>query len=114
MLIYIAQTAETAEKALTWVERVVQGGPSIILGMLVLSFGAVIYFQNKKIRDLEREYRKTLESQISTAIENTEKLISTITLNTSVIESNGKTLRGNHDTMTRINARLDQDERRGA
>lgn len=110
----LAQTSETVNQGIGWAERLIQGGPALIFAFFCGILGAVVYYQNKKIRDLEMQYRSTLEGQITTATENTEKLITAITKNASVMESNERALRDNHETMTRMNARLDQLDRQGA
>ena len=106
--------AQDANKAIGWVEQLIQGGPALIFGFFCVVLGAVIYYQNKKICELEKDYRETLTKQIKAATDNTERLIAVMTTTNNVVTACEKALRDNHDAMTRANAKMDAIERQGS
>lgn len=109
-LALLAQT-EAADKAIGLAERLVQGGPAIILGFFCLILGWVVYYQNKQYRELEQLFRETLVGQVATATENAEKLTQAITSTNIVVAGCDKTMASTQDVMNRMNARIDATER---
>lgn len=63
MLLFLAQTATDPDKAIGWLERLIQGGvPLICLGVATIAVIGVV-LQYRKNAELEAAYRKDLDDR---------------------------------------------------
>lgn len=113
MLIYIAQTAEAAKESVGVLQTILEGGLPLMLLVIAVILGWVIYKQNERIAELEKEFRTDSKSLLQDQIAEAKPLTEALTKTNDVMGRVDRSLKDATDTMTRLNAKLDAQERSG-
>jgi hypothetical protein len=110
---WLLAQSEEATAGVGVLKTILDGGPLLILAVLVVVEGYVIYHQSKKISKLETDYRDSSVSLLKDQIRQSEPLTHALTKTNDVLGRVETSLKDASSVATRLNAKLDAQERSG-
>lgn len=96
-----------AAQGLSTLERLIQGGPALILGVLVLVLGFVLYKLWHYIHALESDFRKTSNDLLREQIAQTQQLATLLTQSQTIHTRNEDVMRDVVDLIKSMKGALD-------
>jgi len=104
--------ATDPEEGIGYVERVIEGGPALILGVLFVISCLVIAWLVRKYIGLEREFREESKKLLKDQLAQAEPQTAMITTTNDTLKRMDNTLKDAQTLITRLNAKLDESERK--
>jgi len=98
--------------AIGHVERAVSGGPAVILGILLVVACLVIAWLGRKYINLEKEFREESKKLLKDQIAQADPLTAMVTTTNDTLKRMDDALKENQTLVTRLNAKLDEAERK--
>lgn len=113
-LISLAQAEVTVKETVGVLQTILSGGPLLILAVLVVVEGFVIYKLSQRLTTLEAQFRDSSVALLQDQLKQMGPLTEALTSTRDVLGRVDETMKSSVDTMTRLNAKLDAQERAGS